>query len=62
MKVLVDSGKCVACGLCELICPDVFEMDGEHAWVKCYPVPADQEDACNKAAQRCLVDAILVSD
>ena len=62
MKVMVDTGQCVACGLCAVICPDVFEMEGEHAGVKCYPVPVDQEDSCKKAAERCLVDAIMVSD
>lgn len=62
MNVMVDSKTCVACGRCATICPIVFEMEGEHAGVKCCPVPSDQEEACLKAVASCLVEAIMVSE
>ncbi|MFC1467441.1 ferredoxin [Verrucomicrobiota bacterium] len=62
MKVVIDTVKCVACGLCSEICPQVFEMESEHAGVKVYPIPLAYEEACRKAAERCLVDAIQLSD
>jgi len=32
-EVAVDSGKCVGCGACVDVCPEVFEIRYEKAWV-----------------------------
>ena len=29
MKVSVDAGTCVGCGLCEQGCPEVFQVQGD---------------------------------
>ena len=29
MKVIVDRGTCVGCGLSESVCPDVFKLEEE---------------------------------
>jgi len=52
----VDSELCVSCGLCEQVCPDVFEMGPEVAQVK---ADADPSAACiQDAIDQCPVSAI----
>ena len=58
MKVSLDKKKCIGCGACAAICPDVFEMDGEKAKVK----SAKTDKTCAKeAVDSCPVSAIKVS-
>ena len=53
----VDQDLCVGCGLCEQVCPDVFEMTDEgKATVK---AGADEGAACvQDAIDQCPVEAI----
>jgi ferredoxin len=60
MKAIVDEGTCIGCGLCEQICPAVFEMEGSMAKVD--SVPADQEENCRQAADSCPVNAISIEE
>lgn len=57
--------ECIACGLCQVICPDVFDYDNDgivrfidepsdHQFI-----PNDQTDLVMKAAKRCPVRAII---
>ena len=62
MKAIVDEETCTGCGLCEQICPEVFELVDDVAKVKIDPVPAGQEDSCREAADACPVEAITVED
>ena len=56
MKVKVDMEKCIGCGVCESICPQVFKMKDGKAIVK-----AQKDLACVKEAdEACPVDAIEV--
>ncbi len=58
MKVSLDKKKCIGCGACAAICPDVFEMDREKAKVK----SAKTDNTCAKeAVDSCPVAAIKVS-
>ena len=63
MKAIVDRDTCIACGLCEEICPEVFEPDDEDiAVVKEDPVPAEVEDTCRQAVEECPVEAISLEE
>ena len=59
-KVTVDAATCVGCGLCEQVCPDVFQMQGDGiAHVK-----TENCGSCNVAevAGQCPVNAIKVEE
>jgi len=60
MKAKVDTDTCIGCGLCEQLCPDVFQMEDDKAVVKVEIVPDGAEDACRDAADQCPVAAITV--
>jgi ferredoxin len=53
----VDQSKCIGCGACAAICPEVFEMGPENK----SKVKAQNKQACAKdAAEACPVGAITV--
>ncbi|MBI5229069.1 ferredoxin [Candidatus Micrarchaeota archaeon] len=57
MVVKVDAEKCIGCGLCVSICPDVFELgDDGKACIK-NPRNCSKCD-CKGAAEGCPVQAI----
>ncbi len=60
MEVKVND-DCSACGICEDICPDVFELGDEIAEVKVKPVPAEHEDSVREAAEECPTESIEIS-
>ncbi|MDY6826212.1 MAG: ferredoxin [Bacillota bacterium] len=61
MKVKVND-DCSACGICEDICPEVFELGDEKAEVKVNPVPEEYEDNVREAAEECPTEAIQISE
>lgn len=62
MKVTIDD-SCIGCEVCVNTCPTVFEMgDDALAHVVTDPVPDDQADAAEEAADACPVDAIHVEE
>ena len=63
MKTIVDKELCIGCGLCEGVCPDVYEMnDEDKSKVKLNPVPAEFKDCALEAEEGCPVDAITHED
>ena len=59
MKVLVDEEKCIGCGACVAICPEVFEI-GDNG--KCSVKEKETNKKCVKEAESsCPVEAIVVS-
>ena len=61
MKATVDRDACVGCGLCESVCPNVFEMDSDSiAEVIADVIPPENEDCAIEARDDCPVSAITV--
>jgi len=60
MKAKVDEDLCTGCGLCQEICPEVFELgdDGiSHVIGEC-----DSAECCEEAEQSCPEGAITLED
>ena len=62
MNVKVDADLCTACGVCEDIAPDIFEVGDELAELKVDVIPADQEDAVRESAENCPTEAIIIEE
>ena len=62
MKPNVDSQLCSGTGLCENICPEVFELKDGVSTVKVDQVPEDAQETCREAADQCPTDAITIEE
>ena len=61
MKAIVDRDACIGCGLCESICPEVFELNDEGiAVVLVDKIPAGSEECARQSEDECPVEAITV--
>ncbi|WP_338001160.1 ferredoxin [Acetobacterium malicum] len=61
MKAKVDRDTCVGCGLCESVCPKVFEMNNDSIAEVIAEVITPENEACALEAQdECPVSAITV--
>ena len=56
-KVEVDKDKCIGCGACTAICPDVFEFDDDGL---AKAVKQEVNDDTIAAAEGCPTEAITV--
>jgi ferredoxin len=62
MKVLVDQERCIGCGTCIHLCPEVFKWDDDKAVTYKDPVPEDVQDLCREASEVCPVEAIIIQE
>jgi ferredoxin len=58
MRIVVDNKKCIGCGLCEELLPEVFSVGPYRTRVKQPVLRNDQEDPAAQAAADCPVNAI----
>lgn len=59
MKVFVDPDICLGCGICEGICPDVFQLSSKpYAIVLLDPVPENYRADVVDAMEQCPEEAI----
>lgn len=55
-RVNIDTATCVGCGLCEQVCPEVFEVQGDGiAHIKAQSCATHN---LNEVAEQCPVSAI----
>ncbi|HBB64554.1 hypothetical protein A3K02_00765 [candidate division WS6 bacterium RIFOXYD1_FULL_33_8] len=65
MKVSIDPTKCIACGSCVAVCPEVFEMkedgtvDVKSEW-KDKAIPEELESKVQEAHDMCPATAIVI--
>lgn len=61
MKITVDQGSCIGCGMCIDMCPNVFEYNESGlSTAKSSEVANENIDLVKDAADCCPVDAIKV--
>ena len=59
MKASVDPELCIACGLCEEICPEAFEL-GDRETAEAIGKVEGNEEAVEEAADSCPTNAIEI--
>jgi ferredoxin len=61
MKIVVDRDKCSGLGICESVCPDFFEINGDGVLdLLAEDVPADRLDEVLEAVDGCPTEALHV--
>ena len=59
VKATVDRHTCIGCGICESLCPEVFELDEDVISTVIVEVIPQQFEICTKEAEEeCPVSAI----
>lgn len=60
-KAKIDKDLCISCGVCNAICPNVFDWDDDGKMkVIADPVPAEDEEAAVEAESSCPTGAISI--
>jgi len=61
MKAVVDSEKCIGCGLCVQVAPEIYEMQEDKAVTLVDEIAEDKMEDAKNGADQCPVTAIIVS-
>ena len=60
-KVTLDKDLCISCGVCNAICPEVFDWDDDGKMKTLVDeVPEHLEDSAQEAADACPTNAIEI--
>ncbi len=62
MKTSVNSDLCTGCGLCEEVCPEVFQVEGNVAVVVVDTVTSEAKDSCREPMGNCPTEAITIEE
>jgi ferredoxin len=62
MKAKVNSDLCSGTGLCQDMCPEVFELQSGISTVIVDEVPTEVEQSCREAVQACPTEAISIEE
>jgi len=61
MKACVDRNACIGCGLCESICPEVFQLNDEGiSEVIVDEIPESLIESAKEAESQCPTGAITI--
>ena len=60
MKVSIDKNKCIGCGVCVAVCPDVFEL-GEDGKSRVKVKETDKK-CVKEAKESCPTQAIMIEE
>lgn len=52
MKLKIDKEKCIGCGTCEALCPEVFKLEGNIAKV------ITEDEGILKKNEKCIKDSM----
>ncbi len=57
-EVYIEEDVCIACGMCQDICPEVFKLDDEEMVAKVIKTEGGPEDLVQEAIDACPVECI----
>jgi len=60
MKIKVDKNKCLGCGMCVNMCPEVFELKNGKSQIKEKANLEKNKECIKEAADNCPVQAIKI--
>ncbi len=58
MKIRIDQSKCISCGLCTTIAPEIFQLDPKTNKAQVIKQPKKGSDKLDRAINGCPVEAI----
>lgn len=59
MKAYVNE-DCIFCGLCADLCPAIFQLGDEQAFVSANEIPEEMWDCYREASEECPTEAIEI--
>lgn len=62
IKIKINQKKCVGCGSCCVICPDIFEIKNGKSKLKKKNIEEKQIDCAKEAAESCPMQAIEIEE